>query len=133
MNASYQDYLNCKEWKIIRQRILERDKYLCQACGLYDKQYMQVHHLWYENDGEFWRVSDDYLISLCEECHIKLHQLYKNGYKDILGGIFKAHLRIVRTLEADYNAKARELENKYQAKLETLNNNYEADLIWDED
>jgi hypothetical protein len=69
----YTPYLKSNKWKIKREAVLLRDKYLCQAC-LRNKA-NQVHHLTYNN------VLDEplfELISICEPCHIKLHNKNKN-------------------------------------------------------
>jgi hypothetical protein len=66
---NYKEYLNSQKWYNKRNKVLERDKYLCQAC-LKNKA-IQVHHLTYE------RVFDEPLfdlVSICLPCHEKLHK-----------------------------------------------------------
>jgi 5-methylcytosine-specific restriction endonuclease McrA len=70
----YKEYLKTDKWQNKRAKVLERDKYLCQAC-LVNKA-TQVHHLTYEE------VTDEPmfdLISICSPCHEKLHKLQNNG------------------------------------------------------
>jgi 5-methylcytosine-specific restriction endonuclease McrA len=65
---NYKEYLKSERWQNKRLKVLERDKYLCQAC-LRNKA-TQAHHLTYE------RVFDEPLfdlISICTPCHEKLH------------------------------------------------------------
>jgi len=66
----YYMYLNSVEWKAKRELILKRDKYECQICKL--KSADNVHHLTYENIGNEQLID---LISLCRECHMKVHGL----------------------------------------------------------
>lgn len=66
----YSEYLNSNKWRLKREKVLERDKYLCQAC--LTRKATQVHHISYEfiyNEPLFD------LISVCTECHDKIHNL----------------------------------------------------------
>jgi len=60
----YQIYLSSKRWEVKRQKILERDKYLCQSC--LELGATEVHHLSYDRVG--CELSQD-LVSLCSDCH----------------------------------------------------------------
>lgn len=63
-------YYNSDKWKIKREYVLKRDKYICQAC-LTNKA-TQVHHLSYmhvTNEPLFE------LVSICKRCHDKLTEL----------------------------------------------------------
>lgn len=64
----YQKYLTSEKWKNIREKVKERDNFLCQQCKL--KKAEEVHHLNYEN--VFNEKMED-LISVCSECHMELH------------------------------------------------------------
>jgi hypothetical protein len=63
-NEKYEKYLNSNEWKELRQRILNRDKYICQICKT--NKAVQVHHLTYKRLGN---EQDFDLISVCLPCH----------------------------------------------------------------
>lgn len=62
----YEQYLRSADWRILRQRILLRDRHKCK-CG---RDASQVHHLTYERVG--YEHPDD-LISICRECHEAEH------------------------------------------------------------
>lgn len=64
----YDAYLKTPQWKSKRQRVLERDKHLCQAC--LRRTATQAHHLTYEHI--FNEPLFD-LIAICEICHKGLH------------------------------------------------------------
>jgi hypothetical protein len=64
----YHDYLNTPVWKNKRQKILERDNWLCQGC--LEKKATDVHHLTYAN---IYNELMFQLISLCKECHKRIH------------------------------------------------------------
>lgn len=66
------------KWTKIREKVLERDNYECQKCGLSNhehinkyKQGLQIHHkIEYPKSKEH---NLDNLISLCVVCHNKVH------------------------------------------------------------
>lgn len=73
----YSKYLNSKKWNLKREKVLERDNYLCQAC--LTRVATQVHHLSYEF------VYDEPLFdltSVCTECHNKIHDLRDKKNKE---------------------------------------------------
>lgn len=53
---------NSKAWRAIRQRILIRDLYLCQSCGMYGNE---VDHV----DGDTGHNDEANLQTLCKPCH----------------------------------------------------------------
>lgn len=64
----YNNYLLTAEWKDKRERVLDRDDYLCQAC--LKRRATQAHHLTYK------RVFNEPLFDLaavCDVCHRALH------------------------------------------------------------
>lgn len=64
---TYSDYLESDLWKVIRELILKRDKFLCQSKGCTNKA-IQVHHLAYTMNVMIGR-NPGLLVSLCRECH----------------------------------------------------------------
>lgn len=70
----YRAYLLSKEWKEIREIILERDGYRCSKCG--SERNLEIHHLNYKHIF-FEKFFQEDLITLCEKCHKKIHDQYK--------------------------------------------------------
>jgi len=66
----YSEQLRDKRWKLKRLDILRRDGFKCQICGYFGDR-VNVHHLKYT--GMAWDAPDNDLITLCRECHNKLH------------------------------------------------------------
>ena len=64
------------QWKKKRLEILERDKHICQICGC---KAQDVHHIKYFSN-EPWDIDNDYLVSLCKECHSKFNVTSSNDY-----------------------------------------------------
>jgi len=66
---------NTKEWKGVRDSIIKRDNYICVYCG---NPAEEVHHVTWLNSKNVSdkgiSVSNDNLISLCRDCHFKLHK-----------------------------------------------------------
>lgn len=60
---------NSKEWRDLRQKVLDRDNYKCQYCGFRARNYQIVHHL----SG----VPDDHrmenLTTTCAACNCIVH------------------------------------------------------------
>ena len=65
---TYQEKLKDPRWQKKRLEILERDEWLCQNC-MDDERTLHVHHTRY-SAGDPWDCPDDYLITLCESCHM---------------------------------------------------------------
>lgn len=65
---AYKYYLTTQEWKTKRDLILKRDNYICQGC--LSVKATEVHHLTYDNAFDELAFQ---LISLCNECHKKVH------------------------------------------------------------
>lgn len=64
---TYSDKLKDPRWQKKRLEILGRDNFSCQSC-LDDKSTLHVHHKVYM-DGDPWDIPNEYLITLCEDCH----------------------------------------------------------------
>lgn len=86
---TYKDMLLLPEWKSKRYYILNRDNYKCQRCG--KNENLQVHHKYYSKypnnvKVQPWNYPNDALITLCDECHKKVHKkkikVYYRKYTD---------------------------------------------------
>lgn len=81
MHGSYKELLFDKRWLEKRAVILKRDNFRCVNCK--SDKHLVVHHKQYHiykrTKIKFkpWDYNDKYLITLCESCHNKGHQLYK--------------------------------------------------------
>jgi len=64
-----------KDWKIQKQKALERDKFICQRCG---NEAVIVHHIIPYSVSK--DNSLDNLISLCRRCHI----ITERGYSKLI-------------------------------------------------
>ncbi len=69
---TYAEQLKSPKWQKKRLEIMERDKFMCQIC-LEDKEQLHVHHIFYLQGKKVWEYPDNYLITLCEDCHKNLH------------------------------------------------------------
>ena len=67
------------QWKFKRSKILNRDKHVCQICGCRAEI---VHHIKYIGISyiEPWNIDDDYLVSLCDNCHSKFDGTSSDDY-----------------------------------------------------
>lgn len=69
---NYSEILKSNEWKQKRLVILKRDNFKCQHCS--QKDNLQVHHKKYIKGKMPWEVPNNYLITLCSNCHTKEHE-----------------------------------------------------------
>jgi len=91
---SYAEKLKDPRWQRRRLEILQRDDWKCIYCSDL-KAVLHVHHKKYAGLNP-WDAPDDYLITLCEHCHvceelkkktdwpveIKKGKKYRNSYDD---------------------------------------------------
>lgn len=81
----YSQELLDTNWKLKADSIRIRDKYECRICGA-TKTQLDVHHLRYIMGRKAWEYDDGDLVTLCRDCHEKLHAyrdfkfLEKGGY-----------------------------------------------------
>lgn len=70
--ATYAEKCKDVRWQRLRNKVLERDNYTCQAsnCGATSGS-MEVHHLDYIPGLDPWDYPMDMLRTLCETCHDK--------------------------------------------------------------
>lgn len=64
----YDKYLLTPEWQMKRDKVLRRDKNLCQGCFV--RPAISAHHLTYKHVGCEFLFE---LVSVCAECHGRLH------------------------------------------------------------
>jgi hypothetical protein len=72
---TYEEQLECTEWKEKRKRILNRDKHRCRMCNKKEDKnnILHVHHRYYIYDRYAWGYDDSALITLCQDCHQLVH------------------------------------------------------------
>lgn len=84
------EFYKSRKWLMCREKILKRDKYLCQECKRYHRHTADglpitaeiVHHIKpYESHPEL-ALEKENLISLCVSCHNKKHPERAHGWKE---------------------------------------------------
>lgn len=67
--STYKEKLLDPRWQKKRLEILQRDNFTCQHC--WDKEStLHVHHKEYFKGLDPWDIKNDYLVTLCESCHL---------------------------------------------------------------
>ena len=79
---NYSEILRDPLWIKRRAEILERDKHQCQMCGEKEKK-LHVHHRAYLGRLP-WDYPDEYLVTLCEDCHDEEGELRPNVEEKLL-------------------------------------------------
>jgi hypothetical protein len=71
---TYLEKLKDPRWQKKRLEILNRDEFTCQFC--FDKEStLHVHHVKYSNNP--WDINNQYLLSLCFDCHQSVENVKK--------------------------------------------------------
>lgn len=81
---TYKEKLLDPRWQKKRLKILERDGFMCLYCFDTDTT-LHVHHLKYKKNP--WDVEDEYLQTVCSDCHFIISDAEKlnKKYKYIIG------------------------------------------------
>lgn len=73
---NYSDDLRDARWQKRRLEIMHRDNFLCRLCPVPSEgDFLNVHHKVYHPGRRAWEYEDDELITLCEDCHERLHHV----------------------------------------------------------
>jgi len=69
---------------VLRQVVLERDKYTCQICykSIPDVE-LHCHHILGYTQHRAYAEDPDNCVSLCKKCHKKAHKLPGCNYRDL--------------------------------------------------
>jgi len=70
-NLPFKDQYQHPNWLAFRSAILKRDGHKCTRCG--SRWNLHVHHLRYIPNLHIWKVPTDFVTTLCENCHQKMH------------------------------------------------------------
>lgn len=73
---SYYEKLKDPRWQKKRLEIMERDKFTCQRC-LSTESTLHVHHRKYVFGKEPWDYENEFLVTLCEDCHFEEQESWK--------------------------------------------------------
>ena len=66
--AEYNAYLQSDKWKVIRRKVLERCRRVCEGCMA--AWATQIHHTTYAHLGDEFLFE---LLGLCDACHARWH------------------------------------------------------------
>lgn len=75
-DPKYKKFYNSNEWKILKEKKLQDEQYLCERCK---KLAVEVHHKKPIQTDEGWELRLDYynLESLCVDCHNYRHKRFQ--------------------------------------------------------
>jgi hypothetical protein len=79
----YAEKLKDPRWQKKRLEILQRDDFCCVAC-MDNEKMLVVHHLVYPVGLEPWDVKNEYLITLCEECHKSEYEFMPKAQQELV-------------------------------------------------
>ena len=110
-DISGKEYQNgpSKGYYNVKQAVLSRDNYTCQSCKK-EAQHLEVHHIIPRHqDGS---DSMENLVTLCNDCHKKIHQGELKFNKKVKTFKHQAHMNIMRKRIVD--ALKKEFTNVYE-------------------
>lgn len=90
--CKYNQYLRTQQWHDLRQRVLERDNHLCQAC--LKRKATQAHHVSYELYNQLGYSAAFELVSICYSCHAKIHPHLAEAQHEL--SLYNPYLRGVK-------------------------------------
>lgn len=75
----YKKFYKSSRWKFLRSHVLKRDNYVCQECIKENKLTVcnTVHHIVSIKEDFSKALDEDNLITLCHECHNKIHERFR--------------------------------------------------------
>ena len=80
-----QRFRSSRTWQRKAEEVKQRDDYLCRLClynGKITNRELSVHHITPIVQAEDKRLDDDNLITLCNDCHMKVEG--DDQYTDLL-------------------------------------------------
>jgi len=81
MKFQFEDYSDPR-WQKKRLQIMKRDNFRCRRCDRDDRT-LNVHHRYYQKGRKIWDYDDEALVTLCEKCHEKLHEVHNGSLEAI--------------------------------------------------
>lgn len=69
----YKEQMTDPRWAARSREIMQRDNFTCQLCGRTDRG-LNVHHIKYQKDLDYWDYPDELLMTVCHVCHAKIHR-----------------------------------------------------------
>ena len=82
-NKTYSEKLLDPRWQKKRLFIFNRDSFCCQRC-FSESVTLHVHHLKYEKGKEPWEIDDNFLVTLCKDCHEYEEDNYKINLENMI-------------------------------------------------
>ena len=111
---------NSKDWRNIRQIVLNRDFYICQVCG--EPNCNTVHHIVELtpvniNDIDI-TLNPENLITLCKQCHDEVHE--RNYRQEVKWYAFDADGNLIKVEQQDDAKACKEYTEEQRAHIKRL-------------
>lgn len=90
VTQQYSAWIRDERWKEKARAIRILDGMRCKRCGK-ENVVLHVHHMIKNPNLLPWNVSDNYLVTLCADCHKKVHDegirlYFREGTRDLVEG-----------------------------------------------
>jgi len=81
MGKDYIERLKNPKWQKLRLDVMQRDNFMCIACGDREST-LNVHHKYYKKNFEPWDYPKESLVTLCQQCHER-EEKYKQYFDEL--------------------------------------------------
>jgi 5-methylcytosine-specific restriction endonuclease McrA len=113
----YKDLLLSEKWMEKRLKVFKRDGYKCQRCGA--NKSLNCHHTYYTSGKKPWEYPLSALLTLCKDCHTRLHSETKIQTRSSKGNEKSTNeskkQRNIRKLYSSLGDKDIEIQKRYDA------------------
>nr|DAY73205.1 MAG TPA: NinG recombination protein [Caudoviricetes sp.] len=100
----YKEQMNDPRWVERSREIMKRDDFTCQLCGKSHTK-LNVHHIRYIKGKDYWDYPDELLMTVCENCHQKIHGKYKANLTNKSVNKFVVYYDVLRDKRLTPNSK----------------------------
>lgn len=91
---NFKDQYNSEKWEKKRREIYRRDNWHCRICDV-TRVKLNAHHLYYDKDKNIWDYDNECLVTLCDNCHDKIHDDLKKISGIIAFKIMKGEIDVL--------------------------------------
>ncbi len=126
---TYAEKLKNPLWQRKRLEVMNRDEFRC--CNCYDNtKTLHVHHLDYISGREPWEYDNDYLMTLCHECHQEIAERRPDFEKELIS-LFRLKVGNTFTMQCilDVFREYKDMEGLFYMLWEMIKRQDEVDEI----
>lgn len=110
--GKFKNYYDAPEWKSVRRKVFQRDKYKCMQCS--SRINLHCHHTYYIEGKEVWDYPLSCFQTICEKCHKEFHDRIKGRDMRTNPKIKSSKDRMIDRYVFNLSPKDRLLHQRYE-------------------